>query len=425
MEPEFDQQVASAASNETVNSFYKTYSEGDLVLRPPFQRNLVWNAEQQSFLVDSILRGLPVPEIYIQRETTSEGDEKTIVVDGQQRITTCIRFLANDLRLVGSDVVDSRWANRTFGELDASLRKRFRSFELIVRKLPALNEDVLREVFRRLNKTVEPLEPQELRHAAYSGPLLSLVEQAASRSVLSDIGVFSPKDYLRRRNDELMAEIALAVLAGAFPNKKDGLDDLFLTYEKQGQPAGTIDELGKRFGRVFSELDEVALTLRRTRFRNKSDFYSLFVFLARKADVLPIAQAARALFLQALKDFSGRVNDIKRVEGEGKSVDNLTADPMGAEAQRYLRAVERAASDRLSRVRREEALDAALGPSLEGLASTPLSEADSAWRSARPSSEDQENDAEAMEGKDLAEAALLGAEMPMLPAADSSRHAED
>ena len=60
---EFDPQLAATASNYTVNQFKKWADEKALVLRPPFQRNLVWNDRQKSYLINSILRGLPIPEI--------------------------------------------------------------------------------------------------------------------------------------------------------------------------------------------------------------------------------------------------------------------------------------------------------------------------------------------------------------------------
>lgn len=379
---EFEDQIASTSSNLAVNYFQRVFVEGTLVLRPAFQRNLVWNEEQQSFLIDTILRGLPIPEIYIQTNVSADGVEETIVVDGQQRITACLKFLNGELRLVGDQDLDARWSSKTFAEIGGDLQQRFRSFKLIVRELPQrLNEDVLREVFRRLNKTVEPLEPQELRHAAYTGPFIKFVELAAEQPVLRDTGVFSAKDYLRRRSDEFVAEVSFAILIGAYPNKKEGLDELFLTLERQGLPSEALADLQWRFGRILVELPELIPTLRRTRFRNKSDFYSLLVFLARNAELLPFDRSHREQFTQQLVEFSALVNDIKRLEGEGRSTDHVTESEIGVQAARYLRAVERAASDRLSRVRREDALADVLGPVLEGASTTPLGEADARWTS--------------------------------------------
>ena len=388
----FEPQLALALSNLSVNYFHRAYQDGALILRPPFQRNMVWNKEQQSFLIDSILRGLPVPEIYVQTETSAEGEEQTIVVDGQQRITACIQFIDDELRLIGDDELDPQWRNRVFSELDPSLRRRFRGYELVARKLPHVGDKVLREIFRRLNKTVEALESQELRHAAYTGPFIRLVEDAGKTEVLQDLGVFSAKDYLRRRNDELIGEIAYAIISRAYPNKKEGLDELFLTYERHGFPPGVFEDLERRFGRVFAEIGPIASSLRRTRFRNKSDFYSLFVFLAKNAEVLPLPQAGQDNLLLTIREFSTLVNDIKREEAEDPPKQDLVKTPLGAEAGKYLRAVERAASDRLNRVRREEALRTVLSPVLAMGEVRELSKQDSSWRivTEEPDSEDDD-----------------------------------
>jgi hypothetical protein len=404
---QFDEQIASTVSGTTINQFHRWLSDGSLVLRPPFQRQIIWNDSQRSLLVDSILRGLPIPEVYIQTLTAADGNETITVVDGQQRINACLRFLRDELRLPDDEELDQHWRNRRFSDLRKELQERFRSYELLVRKLPArLDESVLREIFRRLNRTVEPLVAQELRHAAYTGAFIRFIEAAGAYPVLGEIGVFSARDYLRRRSDELMAEIAFAVISKAFPNKKEGLDALFLTYEKQGVPPGVLEELAQRFGRVFVQMAPLAATLRRTRFRNKSDFYTLFVALARSAEQLPLPDSA--LFSTSLRAFSDRVNDIKAEEAQQRSIDGLTADSLGKDAIKYLRSVERAASDRLSRVRRHEAfLAAVLGPAVAAGVPSPLGSADSAWLGVLDAIEDEpEDDAE----DDLAEAreTLLG-----------------
>lgn len=386
---EFPQQIAPLTASMSINAILGLRNSGTLVLRPPFQRNLVWTPDQQALLIDTILRGLPVPEVYVQTKVTADGAEETVVVDGQQRISAFLRFISDELRLQRLPDLDPRWDGKVFSELEDALRQRFRTFELVVRKLPDLGDDALREIFRRLNKTVEPLEPQELRHAAYVGEFITLVEDLAAAPIIAVVGAFSAKDYLRRRSDEFFAEVSYAVGSRAFPNKKEGLDDLFLTFETQGTPVEYAQELERRFGRVFALLSDIAGVLRRTRFRNKSDFYSLLVLLANNAEKLPTANPQP--LLDALTEFSLLVNEIKREEAAERSVDTLVAGPHGSEALRYLRAVERAASDRLNRVRRGEALSAIVSPHLDR-ARTPLGAPDSAWREDLHAMSDDEMD---------------------------------
>lgn len=408
---EFDPQLATDATGMTVNNFHKA-SKTDpptLILRPAFQRNLVWNRQQQSFLIDSILRGLPVPELYLQIATSADGSERLTVVDGQQRISACIGFVDGALRLDDSDDLDSRWRSRTFAEIGDELKARFLSFKFVVRDLPSrADEGVLREIFRRLNRTVEALEPQELRHAAYTGAFLQLVERGGAAAALEDLGVFTPKDYLRRRNDEFVAEVLLAIDASAFPNKKEGLDQLFLTYERRGVPEARGAELARRFGRALAFVESASSQLRKSRFRNKSDCYSLLTFLARNAESIPAEDPALSEMVTELLAFSSLINAMKREEAQGRSVDPLAQGARGKEALAYLRAVERAASDRLSRVRRDAALAALLGDKLEPGASRPLNENDGSWKIAGADLEDQAADEfdEAQERQSLQEALL-------------------
>src|SRR2546428_514680 len=65
-----------------------------LSLTPKFQRRGVWTTPARSFLIDTLIRGLPVPPIYLR--TTQSADRKRIVrevVDGQQRISAVLDFI--------------------------------------------------------------------------------------------------------------------------------------------------------------------------------------------------------------------------------------------------------------------------------------------------------------------------------------------
>ena len=373
---EFEGQLAMGANNPSINSFAAAHSEGRLELRPPFQRNLVWNKDQQSYLIDSILRNLPVPEMYLHTSVDAAGVESMVVVDGQQRLTACLRFLQGELRLVG-DGLDPRWDGRTFNELPEPLQLRFRNYRMLVRELPEMGEPELREIFRRLNRVVEPLTPQELRHAAYTGPYIRLIESAAAHPSLQQVGVFTARDYRRRGNDELIAEVTLAVASRAFPNKKEGLEESFIGYERHGFPDSLRLELAQRFGRLFDQVNLITPDIRKTRFSNKSDFYSLAVLLLNRAEQLPLSPQDSARLVGSLSDLTSRIANLREVEAENPQY--APEDERGILVSKYTRAVERAASDRLNRVRRNEVLVEWLGPALASSDPRSLETADALW----------------------------------------------
>lgn len=62
-----------------------------LSLTPKFQRRGVWKPAARSFFVDSLLRGMPVPPIYLRQMQSPERDRVIReVVDGQQRIAAVL-----------------------------------------------------------------------------------------------------------------------------------------------------------------------------------------------------------------------------------------------------------------------------------------------------------------------------------------------
>ena len=159
-------------THRTISWFRRAFQDGTLDIAPNFQRHAVWTNLQKSFLMDTVLNGLPIPEIYMQDPVTSDGDEKHIVVDGQQRIRSILEFVSNDLLLEGEDV-DRKWRGRRFDDLDDDEKRVVFGYKFVARILPPnLSEKDIRSVFTRINKNVEALTDQELRNSTYAGPFI-------------------------------------------------------------------------------------------------------------------------------------------------------------------------------------------------------------------------------------------------------------
>jgi uncharacterized protein with ParB-like and HNH nuclease domain len=71
-----------------VVDFVSWQRAGGLELNPNFQRRPVWKKGAKSYLIDTILRGLPIPIIFLRdlRADLKTFKAKLYVVDGQQRI---------------------------------------------------------------------------------------------------------------------------------------------------------------------------------------------------------------------------------------------------------------------------------------------------------------------------------------------------
>jgi hypothetical protein len=78
-----------------VGDFVAWQRDGALELNPNFQRRPVWKKGAKSYLIDTILRGLPMPIIFLRdlRADLKTFKAKRDVVDGQQRIRTILSFI--------------------------------------------------------------------------------------------------------------------------------------------------------------------------------------------------------------------------------------------------------------------------------------------------------------------------------------------
>ena len=335
-------------THRSVVWFKKAFESGDLIIKAPFQRNPVWSERQQSALIDTILLEYPIPEIYMQDLTDAQGNQKYILVDGQQRIRAVLDYLANRLEL---EEESPHWAGMRFDDLTEADKKKIYEYCFVVRQLPDVPDEELRIIFQRLNRNTMTLTAQELRHATYWGPFIKLMEEISDFEYWTEAGLFSANDCRRMTDVEFVSELAVAHLNG-IQNKKKKLEEYYQQYEESFEDAGT---LRSTFGKVLGELAQVLPELSKTRWRKKSDFYSLFLTFAANANRLPLSAEKRVAANGALMKFA---NDVDAIIKETWPAET----PKPVNVDEYIKNVERAASDLAARTERSRIITELLAP---------------------------------------------------------------
>ncbi len=320
------------STTRTISWLSKRDQANELVLQPTFQRNAVWSEKQKSFLIDTILRGYPVPELYMQDFTDSNGDDTYVVVDGQQRIRACLSYLADEFRLNEDDSSD--FGELKFSKLSEEQRKKIYNYKFVVRTLPEMPQEELRAMFLRINRNSVSLTPQELRHATYWGEFISCCASLADNEIWSELAIFSPNNIRRMADIEFISEIVSAIVGG-LQNKKDNLDTFYVTYEESFEDRALIEA---RFNKTLSEIGMLLPNLSKTRWRKKSDFYSLFLVLYRWSSSYPLASDIRKELGEAL---SGMAEEIDAFA----TADETNQESHTPEIRRYYRSVVQSGAD--------------------------------------------------------------------------------
>lgn len=149
---------------------------GDIELQPDFQRNFVWNPTRQSRLIESILLRIPLPAFYLDATL----DDKWLVVDGLQRLSTLDRFYnRGELALTNLEFL-SDLEGMHFPDLPTSRRLLIEDTDLnlyVIR--PETPPKVKFTIFSRVNTGGLVLTPQEIRHALFQGPSINFLAQLA------------------------------------------------------------------------------------------------------------------------------------------------------------------------------------------------------------------------------------------------------
>ena len=162
----------------SINDFLTWNSNKELELSPKFQRNKVWNQSVKSYLIDTILRGMPIPPIFITQKIDL-NTQKTLreVIDGQQRLTAITQFKNNEFKI--SSTHNKELANKTYDDLSDELKVAFLEYEIPVEIIKTETDAVIYDIFARLNTNNITLNKQELRNAKYWGEFKVVINKLA------------------------------------------------------------------------------------------------------------------------------------------------------------------------------------------------------------------------------------------------------
>jgi uncharacterized protein with ParB-like and HNH nuclease domain len=178
----------------TINEYIK---DNHIVI-PKFQRGYVWNRSQASRLIESLIIQCPIPVIFLSQNS----DETLSVIDGNQRLNSIKLFLEDDFQLKGLTAYPEI-EGFYFSELDPRFQRHIlnRTVRCIV-ILKDTHPQIKFDVFERLNTGSVRLNPQELRHGIYNGPLMDLLEKLSKDKDWQTLS--GTKQDRRMKGDELI-----------------------------------------------------------------------------------------------------------------------------------------------------------------------------------------------------------------------------
>lgn len=167
--------------------------DGLLDIRPPYQREFIYNDKEQQAVINTVLHGYPLNVMYwVKRSDDAECPYE--VMDGQQRTLSLCEYVAGKFS----------FEFKNFFNQPADIQKRILDYELTVYVCEGEHSEKL-EWFKTINIAGKQLTEQEILNAIYAGPFVSDAKRHFSKSncgayrLGKDLvtGVLNRQDYLK------------------------------------------------------------------------------------------------------------------------------------------------------------------------------------------------------------------------------------
>jgi uncharacterized protein with ParB-like and HNH nuclease domain len=272
-----------------VSDFINWYKYGSLVLSPKFQRRSVWNNGAKSFLIDTIVKGLPIPVLILRDVKTNiqSFDAKKEVVDGQQRLRTIISYVAHELipdeeSFTVKTIHNKLIGGKQFTKIDDSIKQRILDYEFFVHVLSSnVSDREILEIFSRMNSTGIKLNEQELRNAEFYGEFKTVVYNTALEyyDFWINSGILTEAKISRMMEVEIMNDLFTITMSGIIDRSPASITKYYSDFEENDSMTNKQEILSRVKYCLNILSDNLSQDIKQTIFRKNQLFYSLFAVI--------------------------------------------------------------------------------------------------------------------------------------------------
>ncbi len=164
----------------------RMYKTDQLIIKPDFQRDVVWDNPAQTRFIDSLVKQLPIPSMCLSLDYKTE---KRLMIDGLQRISSVIKFITKaEWRLSKLDDIDNKISGKTAGFIKDKYPEIYSRIENLTVPITVLRCDYSKKshmnylftIFHRLNTGGNKLSNQEIRNCIFHGDFNDLLKSIVS-----------------------------------------------------------------------------------------------------------------------------------------------------------------------------------------------------------------------------------------------------
>lgn len=267
-------------NKKTIKQIKDDFESGKLIIDSSYQRRSVWSAQDNIRLIETILMGYIVPEVFLWPASVDPdtGDTVTHIVDGQQRITAIIDFIEGKYKLTKKylldDTIAEKCGDKYFTDLLDEDKSQIWTYKLSTVDIDkSWNIDQIKKMFYRLNLTDYSLNGQEKRNSIDSA-FGTKSELLAQNDFWRKVHVFSANDYRRMKDSEYCCSIYILAKEGPVDQVNDRkINQYYDDYKESFDDDGTLEKrISSAMDIIIQFVDESTISF----ISKKAQLYTMF-----------------------------------------------------------------------------------------------------------------------------------------------------
>lgn len=172
----------------TVDELIRRVFQKRIEISPSYQRQFRWDSERQSSLIESLLLGIPVPNLFMATNSSEDMGVQWEIVDGLQRTLSLVSFAGTEEQRQSVNILDKPLRIQGLQKLESINGLTFEELPIDVQqllldrpvKITVLNDksdkQVRFDLFERLNTGGITLTAQEVRECIFRGTFIDMLQ---------------------------------------------------------------------------------------------------------------------------------------------------------------------------------------------------------------------------------------------------------
>jgi len=296
--------ITSSPNDFNIKTYFD-FIEAGMVIIPTFQRNYVWDIKRASKLIESLIIGLPVPQIFL----FGEGGNKYLVIDGQQRLLSIYYFMKGRFPRTNKRVQIRKKLIEKGGIIDDELLnddKFYKPFKLLIDNNKSLNgrtytsldeyksqfdirtirniaiqqnrpdtdNSFMYEIFNRLNIGGMNLTTQEIRSSVYHSKFYDMLQRINLNEKWRELLGKPDLDFHLKDVEIILRGFALSL--SNIEDYKGNMQKFLNEFSSKAKKYN--DKQIKKFEKLFIDFMNSCIRLDKDSFVNKNKKFQISVF---------------------------------------------------------------------------------------------------------------------------------------------------